>query len=185
MRKRTHSRNRHGESDASFTTHEVVGKHGDDYKSIFQAFISSDFICEKLSVSQIIESLKAFALEKSIDITSFALEMNIKSISKLLLAASLVASSRVEAHEDHTWSILNQVQPISKHNVVTSKKFLTTLRRENNELKKLKVFFSLLNIVVIIRPQQFAGDRSRHLKICRGRMRMTQQKRETAFVNFL
>jgi hypothetical protein len=139
-RKRRHSRDHHGESE-SFTTHEVVGKHGDDYKSLFQAFISSDFICDKLSVSQIIESIKAFALNKSIDTTCFEFDMNIKSISNLLLAASIAAASRVMKHEDKTWSILNRVEAISNHNIITSKKNISTLQRQRDELFKLKVFF--------------------------------------------
>ena len=183
-RKRRHSRDHHGES-ASFTTHEVVGKHGDDYKSLFQAFINSDFTCDKLSVSQIIESIKAFALIKSIDTTCFEFDMNIRSITNLLLTASIAASLRLKQHEDKTWSILKRVEAISNHNVITSKKHMSTLRRQRDELSKLKVCVSLLNFVVMFRPQQFAGDRSRYLLGSLVRMRMSQQRRETAFVNFL
>ncbi len=152
-----HGRGHHGDDAASFTTHEVVGKHGDDYKSLFQAFISSDVICEKLSVSEILGSIKAFALNKRIVTTSFDIEMNIKCIAKLLLTASLQPSSRVTKHEDNSWSILNRVEPISKHNVITSKKYLTTLRRQSKESTELKVFSPLFKLCCRHSPQIICG----------------------------
>jgi hypothetical protein len=182
-RRRSSSRDHHGGSDKRSTSFEVVGKHGDDYKGLFNSFISSDAVFDKLQVIQIIELIKEFAIEKRIDTTSFELDMNIKSIAKLLFLVSQVESSRVTKHEDTTWSLSRVELVMSKHNVITSKKHITDLKKKGEDLAKLKAKSKVLTLLLMTLAQFF-----KHLG-CRSQHRLIQLERhnlrETAFVNFL
>ena len=146
MSKRRRESRDHNYTEATSTTHEVVGKHGAEYKSLFESFISSDLSLKNESVPEIIEAIKTFALTQSIDTRNFDLEMNVRSITMLLTVASRVESSRVMKNADNSWSIspLARVEPvISKLLVVTSKRHLNQLRRKSSELDSLHVILYL------------------------------------------
>ena len=149
-KRRRSSRDHHGDPDVKSTTHEVVGKHDDEYKSLFHAFISSDVVFEQLPAIQIIELIKVFASTKNIDKTFFELEMKTRSIASMLLLVSQVESSRVTKHESSTWSLSRVERVLSKHNVIPSKKNLVGLKQRGDELDKLKAKFKLLISVLLI-----------------------------------
>jgi len=140
MERRSRLRDHHAPSQAKETLHAAVGKHGDAYKDLFQKFISSDISFKSHSAHEIVESLKSYALTESIDTQTFAIDMNARSISALLLAASCVASSRVSKVEGagKRWSIsrLARVEPsISQTSVITSKRHLKKVNRLSAEFE--------------------------------------------------
>jgi hypothetical protein len=141
------SRDHHALAGSTASLHAVAVRHGDDYKSLFQAYICSDIFFRSKSVSDIILSIKDFALIQSIDTDPFALDMTIKSITSLLFLAASVEASRVTKLSEGFWPISRIAPPppsISGRNVVTSKRYLNDLRRKSTEsAKALEVFSSL------------------------------------------
>ncbi len=182
-KRRRESRDDHYE--ATSTTHEAVGKHGDEYKSLFESFISSDVSFNNESVHQIIVAIKAFALTQSIEISHFALEMNVRSMTMLLTLASHAESSRVMKAARNTWSIspLARVEPvISKLSYVTSKRHYKELSRKSSEFDSLNVIVQVVESYHPIHHETF--DRSLHSSTRLGLMRINRMPKEAAFVAF-
>ena len=135
MKRRAHSSPRE-----SATTHAVVGRDGDRYIELFNLWLGSSYSpCDDCSLQTIIKSINNYALCNDISIDS--VDMTPRIIGGLLLAAVSVHASRVSKTPSNLWSISPHPSalPISARNVVTSKRYLSKLKRKSGELKAMMV----------------------------------------------